>query len=191
MGINNPGSGGGAGALTLLKALTADGTSGLLTFTAIDQTYRDLILVLSARCSNNGGAGASVLLNNDSGTNYSYEYAAGGSNSGFNPQAAGAYNYGGNNIPAMYLLGPDAPDGNIFTNCELTVYNYANTAMAKEYQQRYRSPHGNGSLPDNRNGVGFFITGVYYPAAAVTRLDAVAQTGNFVAGSIARLFGRQ
>jgi hypothetical protein len=55
--------------MTALASITLQEASTSVTFSGIPQNYRDLVLVIDAQLSANGGG--SIRLNADSGTNYS------------------------------------------------------------------------------------------------------------------------
>ena len=81
---------------TLIDSVTLATNTAVVTFSGIDQTYADLVLVVNA--TEGSGSGSSYLpgirLNADSGQNYHYVYAI-GVNNGYKAAASGAESHGG------------------------------------------------------------------------------------------------
>lgn len=191
------GGGGGGGDYKLLYTVTAAGGEAYLEQTGIDQTYSDLIIVVRSRVQQNGGGNTAIRFgpHTTSGTKYNTAYVAGGSNSGFNPTAAGANTFGQDQVPGPFVLGPDSasPPG-VFVTQELTLYDYANPAGAKEYATHYRTPQGATSASDALQGTAFFLSGAYRDDAQ-PNVDAISVNGlsgvTFAAGSYLKIYGRK
>lgn len=192
------GGGGGGGDYVKLDEFIADGTSPVMEITGIDQTYTDLILIVSAATTNNGGAEVSFKLTVDAynGTVYDSQYVAGGSNVGFNPQAASGDTTGMANVPCGYAVGPDGQTPPFFNTAEFTVYDYANVDTAKQYMGQFKRPHGTSGGSNTIQGTIWHQGGVFnYGGGAGTMnvgaVSARVSAGNFAIGSKLRIYGRK
>lgn len=124
---------------TLISSNTLGSDTATVTFSSIPQTYTDLHLVVSSRCTggnNSPGIDTLAYYNSDQGTNYSYtQMYANGSSSGSNRSTNSTYSYVGvtSNVSA-------ATDWPTFT---VDIMDYANTTTNKATLARLSSPLGN------------------------------------------------
>lgn len=173
---------------TKLDEVHGDGTSNTLSITGIDASLTDLLIISRARSTgSDGGGDAHIQFNGDGTTNYLFSFVAGGSNSGFNPQAQGNYS-AGNNWPGPYVEGT-SETGGVFVINELTIFNYADTNGVKEIHGQFRGPHGL-DVSNSRQGVANFVCGSWGGTAAISSVSTTLTTGNFAAGSSLRVYGR-
>jgi hypothetical protein len=176
-----PGTGGGAGALTLLSTTTL-GSAGSFDVTGISQAYNDLTLVLIGRGADPGGVDTALIrFNNDSGNNYYRQRLtvnAGTATASENQGQTGLFSGG---IPAS------AAYANTFGVLEMTIYGYASTAWKKACQFQSFGPL-------NISAGSLYLTalgGMWDSTAAITRVAMLgSSTANFVTGSQLRIYGR-
>lgn len=191
------GGGGGGGDYVKIGEVLADGTSGVMEITGIDQTYQDLIIVLAGSTDHNGGCPWSFKLTPAAinSTSYDSQYVAGGSNLGFNPQAIGGDTTGTASIDLGYALGPESAVPAYLAPAEFTVYGYADPNTAKPYFGNRRGPQATGGGAGTIQGQVWLIGGVYNrgdpPNKNVFGVSASLQLGNFPVGCSIRLYGRK
>lgn len=191
------GGGGGGGDYVKIGELIADGTTSTIEINSIDATYQDLIIVLAGATDHNGGCPWYLKLTEAAynGTVYDSQYVAGGSNSGFNPQALAGDTTGTASIDLGYALGPESASPPYWAPAEFTVYGYADVNTAKAYIGQRRGPHGTGGGANTLQGQVWHISGVYnrgVPGSSQVYAVAIGvTTGNLAAGSSIRLYGRK
>jgi hypothetical protein len=79
----------GVSAYTALANVTLGSSAASVTFSSINQSYRDLVLVINGYASgNNGGDAVNVRFNGDSGNNYNQVRMGGDGSSTFSNSAA-------------------------------------------------------------------------------------------------------
>lgn len=189
--------GGGGGDYAKIAEVLADGTSGIMEITSIDQTYSDLIVVVAGSTDHNGGCGWSFKLTQAAfnGTVYDSQYVAGGSNSGFNPQAIGGDTSGSASIDLGYALGPESSNPAYVSPAEFTVYQYADPNLAKVYYGNRRGPQATGGGAGTMQGQVWLVGGVFNRGDPgfnnVNAVSAALALGNFPVGCFIRLYGRK
>jgi hypothetical protein len=174
--------GGSSGALVLIASANPSGT-GTVTFSAIPGTYSALKIIGAAR-STKAGTGAvnlNMQFNSDAGANYAYQYSYSNSNSGSvgNGQATGQT---ATRCVELSTAGDVANYPSVF---EITIPFYANTTFAKECIGHY-------SVCTNTTIASLFsITEIlsWSGTAAITQIDLVCASDNFVTGSQINLYG--
>ena len=155
-----------------IQAITLSSAVASVTFTGIPQTYTDLVLVSSAQrgITGSGGAGT-MILNGDTGTNYSNTYLEGLSS------AAGS---GRDSNKAQINIGYSF-DTNINTNI-LHFMNYSNTTTNKTVLMR----------SNNAGREVASIVGLWRSTAAITSISLTllgGTTPNWATGSTFSLYG--
>ncbi len=155
------------------------GGQATIDFTAIPQTYKHLVVTLTAR-TDGAYADTDIYLtfNGDTGANYDDQYLySTGTTSGNTSALAAAH------MRAGLTAGANAPAG-VYAETTIEVLNYANSTPRKNVSVR-TFDHGSDT------GAGYMIeeAGQWRNTAAVTRLTLTPAAGNFVAGTVATLFG--
>ncbi len=161
------------GAYDSIATVTANGSSSVLSFTSIPQTYTHLQLRV---VGGNNGYACWMTFNSDTGTNYSNRRmtslgssTGGGSQTGRNAITFAGYSgllYSGSNVSASIL----------------DVFEYTNTNKNKIS----RSLSGY-----DTNSVGYldFESGLWMSTSAINRIDLTMATGNWASGSTVALYG--
>ena len=153
-----------------------------ITFSSIPGNFRNLNLVVQAR-GDQDAAVTSVLIqfNGDTGSNYDYQYLAG---QAANLSAAEAF------AQAFILVGQVAANtagAGIAGGLDITIHNYSGTTLNK----------GLSSLASTKTGTStgnlltWLIGGFWRNSAAITSIKIYPASDNFVAGTVASLYGLQ
>jgi hypothetical protein len=153
-----------------------NGSVNSYSFTSIPQTYTDLVLVLS--CGMNSGGDPTVVVNNDSGANYSDTWLNG------NGTTLASYRYTGRNFwyPEWNLMG--GAYGVFSLQSTFHFMNYSNTSTFKTVL--YRT--GNAAAGTNV-GTEYHV-GIWRSTAAITRIDVGATSSQtYMSGSTFTLYG--
>lgn len=172
-------AGGGGGALTQLYNITL-GVAGTFDQSGISGSYNDLVIVMIARGAVSAiNDGTTFNLNNDTGANYNYERVLGQSSSASASEGIGAAGFFGNGPAATSTAGR-------YGITRMEIFGYASTTWHKPVLYNVF-----GSFDDSTGDqVIYTYGGVWRNTAAVTRFQAKANSGNFVAGSNLRIYGR-
>lgn len=169
---------GGAGTYESIATATANGTSNTITFTSIPQTYAHLEVRALARTSatgNFGTAQVNLRINNDSASVYNAQELY-GNGTGVNAFAA---------AQGLVMEVPGTTFGaNLFSYAIMDILDYTSTNKAKTIRTTF------GGVDMSNNGYAA-QTSMFYSAtpAAITRLDFILNTGNFIVGSQFALYG--
>jgi len=158
---------------TPLARTTLTTSTGTVTFSNIQQTYTDLILIGSLQGSRAlYGADLYTRLNSDTGSNYSYTYMTG------NGSAASSNRY--SSQTAMNFAGSIGGGGsNEYNVSVLHFMNYANTTTYKTVLAR-----NNHATQQTQAFVGLWRN-----TAAITTITFTGNGYNFEAGSTFTLYG--
>jgi hypothetical protein len=160
----------------LISSQVLTSTAASVTFSSIPGTFKDLILKLSVR---NSLTQEDMLLriNNDSSTLYSRVQLRGNGT-----QASSSINSAQTSIKLENAVVGSGYTANTFSNHEIYIPNY--TAS----QNRQISSH---AAIENNGTEAFDIVhaGLYRSTTAITQIDLIASTGNFVSGSSFYLYG--
>jgi len=160
----------------LISSQVLTSSAASVTFSAIPGTFKDLILKLSVR---NSLTQEDMLLriNNDSSTLYSRVQLRGNGT-----QASSSINSAQTSIKLENAVVGSGYTANTFSNHEIYIPNY--TAS----QNRQISSH---AAIENNGTEAFDIVhaGLYRSTTAITQIDLIASTGNFVSGSSFYLYG--
>jgi hypothetical protein len=154
-----------------LATTTLSTTAATVSFTSINGSYTDLVVVISAQC-NRAGANdfMKAKINTDTGSNYSVTslYGTG--------SAAGS----GRTSSATYLEFGVVPYQTEFGVYTISLNNYANTTTNKTVLSRYNhAGHQVGTLAN-----------LWRSTAAITALEfALINGSSFVSGSTFTLYG--
>ena len=144
-------------------------------FTAIEQTYKHLVVTLTAR-ADGAYPDTDIFLtfNGDTGANYDDQYLYSTGGAGGNTSALAAAH-----IRAGLTAGANAPAG-VYAETTIEVLNYANTTPRKNVSAKTYD-HG------SDGGAGFMIeeAGQWRNTAAINRLTLTPSGGNFAAGTVA------
>ena len=160
----------------LISSQVLTSTAATVTFSSIPGTFKDLILKLSVR---NSLTQEDMLLriNNDSSTLYSRVQLRGNGT-----QASSSINSAQTSIKLENAVVGSGYTANTFSNHEIYIPNY--TAS----QNRQISSH---AAIENNGTEAFDIVhaGLYRSTTAITQIDLIASTGNFISGSSFYLYG--
>ena len=153
-----------------IATTTLASTSALVTFSSITSAYTDLVLVISAT---NTSAGVDIFLrmNNDTGTNYSYNWMS----SYTGTPATGTVNTTANVRMGYYAI----PTTDVEYHSVTHILSYSNAAEYTTWITRAnRASQGTEMIAAN-----------WRSTSAVNRIDIVANTGAFGIGSTFTLYG--
>lgn len=169
-----------APARVLISEQTPSGT-GTVTFSSIPATYRDLEIVVRGRST---AALAEVrplvILNNDTGANYNCEeVVASGATTALPLQ-----NLANTSLFVGTITGASAPSGAVGA-VTVKIYDYRGTAFNKVMTFIGGDTKANSS----GNLLAWCGYGEWKNTAAVTRIDVVMASGNYMGGSIVSLYG--
>lgn len=158
--------------------------TGTVTFNSIVSDYRDLVVVIRGR----GTAAATavnvlVRLNNDSGANYDAQRLQ-GNNATANSNAT----VGNTDLFAgTYLAIPaSTATADVAGSLHVEIYDYKGTTFQKSAHAL--NDHKTSAAAANLLTV--TASGWWRNTAAVTRVDVILSSGNFVSGSVVSLYGR-
>lgn len=154
----------------LLDSVTLSSSASSVTFSSIDQSYGDLVLVISPKSLTPTGYGGAALIrfNSDSGSNYSYVFMYGNgstasSSSGTTTNVYGGYQANNDNTP------------NFLAN----IMDYSATDKHKAVLTR----HG------QAENIVYARVYRWANTAAITSIDIASSGGDFAAGSTFYLYG--
>ncbi len=157
--------------------LAADAAS--ITFSSIPQTFRHLRLVVFGRCSLATSTTLAYLrMNGDAGATYDWQQLHG------NAATVGAGEGFADIIRAGYISGANAPAG-VASGLSATVFDYARTA----WQKAVISLSGGKGNVTSGSLIVVAVSGFWRSNAAITSLTLIASGSNFVAGTVATLYG--
>jgi hypothetical protein len=160
------GGGGSGGNYVKLDQYVSVGGEADLTISNIDQTYDDLIVVVTG-VPLPINVNMFMRLNGDAGNNYSY----------YRSNHYGAATSFHTNSMDLISSGGDATDG------EVTISNYATTATSKILHAVSAFGTGNDNFPQ-------IASGEWFSAAPVTEVSFIPQAGTFPAGAVLTVYGR-
>lgn len=157
-----------------IATATGTGSSGVITFSSIPSTYKNLQLRI---VSNDSGYSSMILqFNNDTSTNYAYHSLSG---NGTTVSASGS-------SPATYIDKTAISDGttNIYAASIIDIIDYASTSKIKTV----RSFTGR---DDNLTVAGYIslASGLWVSTSAITTIKLTSNGGNFTTASKFALYG--
>ncbi len=169
----------GAGALVLITETSPSGT-GVVTFSSIPSTYRDLKLIIRGRGTTAATSVAvAVTVNNDTSAIYDSQRVSGSSTtaSANNTLAATSWTVGS-------ITASTATAG-IASSHEYTIHDYKGTTFQKSGISF--TPLKSGTAAGN---ITMNCTAIYWRStAAINRVDVTLAAGNFDTGSVVSLYG--
>lgn len=169
------------GGLFKIQEIVLGAASSTIDFSAIPQDFKSLKLLASLRGdSASAFVGALLNVNNDTtDANYYREYLQAAAATASAAEALGAAN-----SRQIGLIAAGTAPANMFGQVEVTVVDYAATKI-KPLEVKVTSiwGTGTGTVAVRRSTV------VRNNTAAIDRLTLALGTGNFVAGSMASLYG--
>jgi hypothetical protein len=175
----------GSGGMSLIETKLLGAPAASFDFTSIPATFSHLQLIIVGRSDDAGEAfrALTALFNNDSGNNYDYRYritTIGASTMQVLGSQGVAYAYLGVPIPTSLATAGMAG------SCEILIPNYSGTIFRKNFHSRSFRETAQ-SDPDSDMLSGEF-DGHWRDTSAINRIT-LTTTGNFIAGSIASLYG--
>ena len=162
-----------SGAYDSIATATASGSSAVLSFTSIPQTYTHLQLRIMG---GNSGYACDMQFNSDTGNNYSCHRLTG---TGSAATAAGTANFGAIRFAQWSGL---VYSGSVVSATIMDILDYANT-------NKYKTSRDLTGYDTNSVGYIDFESGSWRSTAAITRIDLTMVTGNWVSGSTVALYG--
>ncbi len=157
-----------------IATATASGSSAVLSFTSIPQTYTHLQLRIMG---GNSGYACDMQFNSDTGSNYSCHRLTG--NNGVSATAAATTNFGAIRFAQWSGL---YYSGSTVSATIMDILDYTNT-------NKYKTTRDLTGYDTNSSGYIDFESGSWRSTAAITRIDLTMATGNWVAGSQVALYG--
>ncbi len=170
-----------ASAITKIATATADGTSTVLSFSSIVNTYTDLILKVNVRSGRSSGpVQDSMLMRFNSVSTASYVYEAMFSDGG---AAQGDKSTSASSIFCGYVPSSNA-SANTYSNGEIYITDYASSTHLKCVKFNVSAPH------DSTQSYITVGAGRFESNSAIASIDLLTGSGqNWVSGSYATLYG--
>jgi hypothetical protein len=151
---------------------TANGTgsSGIITFNSIPQTYTDLYL--AGTFSGTSAGAFQIVVNNDTASNYSFTHVRGNGSSALSNRNSNQANW-------TFNYENSYGTGGTYNAFLANFNNYTNTTTYKNILARYNSVTVETMA----------YIGLYRQTTAITRLDIKVSVGSFETGSTLTLYG--
>jgi hypothetical protein len=150
---------------TPIQTYTANGSSGVITFSSIPSTYTDIQLVMAAQNSDNYCV---MRLNGDSSALYSRTTLLGNGSSASSGRGSGE--------TAWY---PSNGSSTVTANAIINIMNYSNTTTFKTALSRMNQSFD----------ATYAAVWLYRSTSAISSITLTAPTGNWVSGSTFTLYG--
>lgn len=164
----------------IIEAKTLDSNTSTVTFNSIPNTYTDLILLASLRCSATDSQGVLCRLNSDTGNNYHYRSVYVGSGS-----AKGSYVSKNTSFVTFGSAQPGNGPSDVFSSHRLYIPRYANSSFYKSLVQESASEWNS-----NASAYHDYTHGFWRNTAAITTITLTIYNGsNFLTGSSFYLYG--
>ncbi len=165
----------------LLSEHITSGTDASVTFSSISASYRNLTLMLQARCDNSStDQGIGVTFNNDTGGNYERQYI------NANQAVLTAAQLTAQNSMVIADISCATALANTASVNIISVPNYTGTTFHK---QAFTANSGvNGTVTSNLSI--FIFAGRWASTAAINRIDLTPSAGNFITGSTFDLYAQ-
>jgi len=155
---------------TPIATQTLGSAAASVTFSSISQSYTDLVLVLNAGCSGSTEQDTYVVINGDTGSNYSQTYFAGDGTSASSGRAA--------NVSDATIGYPIRPT--LITTIICNFSNYSNSTTYKTWLSKDASA----------DSLVFVVAGLWRNTNAITSLlFKPSNSRNFLTGSTFTLYG--
>ncbi len=162
------------GAYDSIATVTASGSSAVLSFTSIPQTYTHLQIRISG---GNAGYACDMQFNSDTGNNYSSHRLTG--NNGSAVTAGSRTSFGAIRFAQWSGL---YYSGSVASGAIMDILDYGNT-------NKYKTSRDLTGYDTNSFGYIDFESGLWMSTAAITRIDLTMATGNWASGSTVALYG--
>lgn len=170
-------SGGGSGAVTKIAETILTSSSSSVAFSSIPGSYRNLKVVITARCNAATNDFAYFYFNGDSANHYAnwgvYGGSSGPGNNIVNPA-------GGLQVGAM--CGNGAPSGQA-SSATVVIFDYARTVFEKNMHSFCFDQRSSGT------GYAGFNGGVWSSTAAIISITFFLPSSSFLTGSVFSLYG--
>lgn len=152
-------------------------TSSSISFTSIPSTYK----ALQIRAINAGDTNTNVRLrlNNDTGSNYTFQGLQGGPGYGTAAYGTGS---AGTNQTSMLIFDQQLNNNTYYNPVILDIVDYTST-------NKYKTVRCFSGVNDNTNGFVYLFGGVWYSTAAISTITIFPFSGNFYAGTTYALYG--
>lgn len=164
---------------TPIQSITLTGSAASVTFTAIPQTYTDLVLRWGARV-NNADTQVWIRVNSNSTAAYSQTRILGNGSTATSARVS--------NNTEIYLIGGEVPSGaaaNTFSSAELLIPNY--TASTSKPISFFGANEDNATAANM--GVTAGLTSISSAITSITLFGDGSGTTSFAAGSTFHLYG--
>jgi len=163
----------------IASSVVGSGGSSSVSFTSIDSSYTDLILLASIDTSPSGTYNWGYLTFNSVGSNYSQKFIYGDGSS------AQSFSWGSSAQLATGMLNNANQTASTFTSCQFYIPNYTSTTNAKSVSSE--------SAMEN-NATSAYVTmgaGLWNPStqAAISTITISPESGTFVQHSSFYLYG--
>jgi hypothetical protein len=166
-----------ANTYTLIASSTASGSSGVITFTSIPQTFTDLLIKVSARASTDTQSAPTLMSINSNSSNLTFKRIQGaGSGTPISQSGSGTGGAGG-----IFTSGNDFT-ANVFGSGEVYIPNYTSS--------NYKSYSIDSTTENNATGSYLsLVAGLWSDTAAITSLTFTQEVGNTANNSTFYLYG--
>ena len=154
-----------------IATTTLGSAASSIVFSSISGSYTDLILI-SAPLTQGNGYSFNIVLNSDTGTNYSYTRLFGDTSAAYSDR-------GSNTANSLGSWGVGSSTG-IVQPIITQIQNYSNTTTNKTFLTRINSP-----APDNYVGA---VVSLWRSTSAINSVE-FKTSGNIGSGSVFTLYG--
>lgn len=158
---------------TQIASTTLGSAASSVTFSSIPATYTDLVIVSSAANTAVNANGMGIRFNSDSATNYSKTYLYGDGTSAVSGRGTSQTNISISNLPISST--------GVFAATITHIQNYSNATTYKTVLSR-----GGGA---NTGNLVIAYVGLWRSTSAISTIDLINDSGNFIAGSTFNLYG--
>lgn len=175
-----------AGALTKIAEVVLGASQSTISFSSIPATFRNLVLVVNARCDIAvSGQNAYIEFNGDTGANYSESFF---DTNGTTMGTGNSTSSSPTTCTFLFIAGASAT-ANLCTSAKVFINNYAGTTFSKNAVAQLFTPTALGST----TGLILINQGLNWNSTAAinTILIGLTAAGNFIAGSTFTLYGEQ
>lgn len=176
LGLLSQGGGAAAGAFEQIQTISGTGSSGVIDFTSIPSTYKNLQIRFTAKNSASN-QGILLTLNNVTTANYTRHYLRGDS---INTGAGVAFS--ANNINLLDAMATSTT-ANVFSMGIIDLQDYAVATKNKTVTARY------GLVEAYSTSRVYLASGFLNATTAISRVTLTTSGGNFATGSRFTLYG--
>jgi hypothetical protein len=158
---------------TQIASTTLGSSAASVTFSSIPSTYTDLVIVSFAANTAVNANGMGIRFNSDTATNYSKTYLYGDGTSAVTGRGTNQTNISISNLPISST--------GVFATTITNIQNYSNTTTYKTVLSR-----GGGA---NTGNLAIVYIGLWRSTSAISTIDLINDSGNFITGSTFNLYG--